>query len=278
MSWSEVFSCGTKKSYQVTDVVDFQNNSSGPGLQIGDEVQLEQIFNWKELFGWEGKNHYELSSNDGRKLHIAEVENDDMNTKCHRQCCKARREWNLQVRQGPEPSNPELLSMRKNQECFIECCGKEPTPCFAPRVLQVMQPGGQVMATADQTILCERGCCNYDIHVNVAEKHKYSIQGSQCQMGQMCAMCADAKYEITTAEGQPVGQVVRPAITCAELCKKTNRLQVKFPQGADPTDKAALLGGTMLYEIFEEMNQQQQEENQQAQMSSAANDFSFNSG
>lgn len=235
-------------------------------LQVGTELELEQIFDFKELFGWEAKNRYNVKSTDGHELLIAEIEDPEAScNQCHRQACKANREWNLRVFNGTTEES-EVLRMHKNQECCIEVCGREPTPCCGDRTLTVTNPDGYVVGSATQPQLSIFQCCSLGIQVNVGDEHKYDINGSLLQCGRFCPMCFDKEFEITYAddterEQGTLGHVIRPAITCGEMCKKTNRIHIDFPEDSDQRDRAALMGGAMLYEIYEEMKQQQNDNN-----------------
>merc|ERR1712217_344063 len=108
-------------------------------------------------------------------------------------------------------------------------------------------PNGEDVASASAP------CC---------QVYNYTIEGSRCQGGFYCPCCCDATLDITTADGDDTGgSVVRPSLTCAEMCKKTNRMEINFPEGVGDEDKVGLLGGAMLFEILEEIKQQQNENN-----------------
>lgn len=231
--------------YKVEEVVSFDNSQ---GIQLGDELEFNQLFNWKELLGWEAKNKYMATSQpDGKQFFVAETGDPD----CHRICCGPNREWNLSVYDSPDSNGPEVLKMRKPQECCIGFCGKDPTPCFADKVLTVTTPQGQEVATATEGFCI---CCSYNIGISVLDEHRYSIQGSFCQLGMCCPCMGDAEFEITDADGEPTaGSVVRPALTLGEMCGKTNRIQVTFPDDATQVDKTAIMGGAVMFDILEEI-------------------------
>jgi len=249
----------TPEKYIVEEVVSFSGN--GDGLQLGDEVELKQLFDWRELVGWEARNKYTCKSSNGKQLFIAE---DSPTADCHRVCCGPGREWNLNVHNGADPNAPKVLQFHKPQECCIPFCGRDTTPCFGEKILTVETPNGEELASATEG--CCPGCCctgcKYDIAVEVRGEHRFNITGTHCQLGMCCPCFADTEFEITEADGEPTaGSVVRPQLTCAECCGKTNRIKVNFPDNADQADKAALLGGVMLFDILEEIREQHHDSN-----------------
>jgi len=240
-------------SYHIAEGTTF----NGTSLDIGEKVELSQLFNWKELFGWEAKNKYSVKTSSGGKgeLYIAE---DEVN-QCQRQCLKAGREWDMSIYKGPSPEGEKVLKMHKDSECCFPCCGATPTPCCDDRELVVTTPRGEQVASASAA--CFRPC-SYNIPVVVGEEHKYTIEGSLWQCGFVCPCCADAELDITTADGEDTGgRVVRPQLSCAECLQKTNRMEITFPEDAGDDDKAGVLGGAMLFEILEEIKEQQNEDN-----------------
>lgn len=58
----------------------------GKGLKVGDVLTLEQLFDWKEIVGWEARNRYRGTS-DGTEVFIAE----EAGNTCERQCCAQAR-------------------------------------------------------------------------------------------------------------------------------------------------------------------------------------------
>jgi len=94
------------------------------------------------------------------------------------------------------------------------------------------------------------------------DEPKYTITGSHCQTGMCCPCFADAEFLITDADDEPTaGSVVRPQLTLGEMCGKTNRIRIEYPEDISQADKTGILGGAMLFDILEEIREQANENN-----------------
>ena len=82
----------------------------------------------------------------------------------------------------------------------------------------------------------------------------YGAAGSVCQTGVFCPCLAPVEFALTDTNGQPTdGGIAKIFGGCAEIIAKVNKFRVTFPAGADPKQKMALIGCTMLidFEYFE---------------------------
>ena len=122
-------------------------------------------------------------------------------------------------------------------------------------------------------------CCVMDQRIFGPDGQQiYGAAGSVCQTGVFCPCLAPVEFALTDTNGQPtdggiakIFGVSRAIIAgiwvaffqecqqsscgqgCAEIVAKVNKFRVTFPAGADPKQKMALIGCTMLidFEYFE---------------------------
>merc|ERR1712031_13480 len=70
-------------------------------------------------------------------------------------------------------------------------------------------------------------CCIMDQHIMDKEDDlRFVVTGHVCQCGTFCPCCADVEFSIDDDEGNEVGTITKPALTCKESCTQTNRFEV----------------------------------------------------
>ena len=98
-------------------------------------------------------------------------------------------------------------------------------------------------------------CCVMDQRIFGPDGQQiYGAAGSVCQTGVFCPCLAPVEFALTDTNGQPTdGGIAKIFGGCAEIVAKVNKFRVTFPAGADPKQKMALIGCTMLidFEYFE---------------------------
>lgn len=197
-------------------------------------LELQQQFEPIELCGIEAKNRYRSEPDSRLYIH----ENSDC---CQRFCASVNREATFWAHAGPTKESPVVLRMYKPYHLQGCCCPENCRPS-----MEVDLPDG----TNVGRIFDPFKCCIMDQQIFDSDgKQKFGVAGTICQCGMCCACCADVHFDITDSMGGQVGQIVKPALTCAECCKRTNRFEIEFPAQCTLDDKRLLLGATMLLEL-----------------------------
>eukprot|EP00746_Dinoflagellata_sp_MGD_P052374 gnl/MRDRNA2_/MRDRNA2_23177_c0_seq1.p1 gnl/MRDRNA2_/MRDRNA2_23177_c0~~gnl/MRDRNA2_/MRDRNA2_23177_c0_seq1.p1 ORF type:complete len:249 (+),score=39.67 gnl/MRDRNA2_/MRDRNA2_23177_c0_seq1:78-824(+) len=245
-------------SYRVEGYAGFNDEAEG-GLQIGQSIELNQIFAWEELLGWEARNKYKGTS-DAQTLYVAE---EPGNT-CERQCCKQARTTTMNIHMGEDEDAPVAVKMHKpfKMPCCCECgsCGEPELRIFAPGADVQKEWDTKALAQVHFPQTCALGLCGHiEQTVSINDHEVYHISGSAC-----CSAppCCDMELDIHDADtSEKVGEVIFHKQTCGEFCKKTNRFGVTFPDEAGPNEKAALVGATFLTDLWIEARRDQRENN-----------------
>lgn len=235
-------------SYTVMEGSDF----TGKGLDIGSDMQLEQVFDWQELACCEKRNRYRGTSA-GQDYFIAEDTGDCL----VRNCCAQARPTTLRVHLGPTEEGPEVTAMHKPFMCVFPgcqflCCG-EPELRLVPPGLEPEHVEEAYDASRTGVVLrqpCAACCGAVHEEVFTGDTIKYDVVGNAC-----CRMppCCDLELDIKDHEsGEEVGHMTFHAQTCLECCKNTNRFDIDFPEEAGPNDKAALVGAAFLVDLWVE--------------------------
>eukprot|EP01044_Picomonas_judraskeda_P000575 COSAG03_NODE_26_length_19032_cov_87.110812_11_plen_277_part_00 len=214
-------------------------------------VQVEQVFDFMEAFtGCERKNRYDVRVHSG-------VDNDDsvgpvilnieeQSDTCERLCCKKQRRCVLLVREGDTKSgmnNDVLLQFHKSFG-MPQCC------CWRPK-MQVFDGQATKISDIDDPF----ACCQMDQKIYSPDgTQMYGASGSLCQIGICFPCCGAVEFDLTDANNEPSeGRVAKVFGGCAELMAGVNKFRIRFPNGATPEQKKALLGMTMFidYNYFE---------------------------
>ena len=71
----------------------------------------------------------------------------------------------------------------------------------------------------------------------------YGAAGSVCQMGIFCPCLGTVEFDITGTNGQLTdGRISKIFGGCGEIMAGANNFRVRFPTGANPVEKMALIG------------------------------------
>jgi len=93
-------------------------------------------------------------------------------------------------------------------------------------------------------------CCIIDQKIYDANNaERFTVTGSICQQGACCPCCADFSFDVLDASSMSVSKIVKPSLTLAEACAKTNRFVVEFPEQCSMNDKHLLVGAAMLLDL-----------------------------
>eukprot|EP00927_Polykrikos_kofoidii_P079671 TRINITY_DN76469_c0_g1_i1.p1 TRINITY_DN76469_c0_g1~~TRINITY_DN76469_c0_g1_i1.p1 ORF type:complete len:326 (+),score=61.59 TRINITY_DN76469_c0_g1_i1:69-1046(+) len=213
------------------DLEDDANVDNFPRDMYGPEITLKQTFRATEQCGCEAKNRY-IAQPDGR-LYIRETSDC-----CHRLFSSVNRELTLWVHAGPSEEAPVVLRMFK--PFHLQGC------CFCRPSLEVELPNGTEIGTIKDPFKC----CTMDQQVFDANQNlRFSVAGSLCQCGICCPCCSDVNFDIDDEDGNTVGEISKKALTCGEICMKTNRFMIDFPKQCSIDDKHLLLGSAMLLDL-----------------------------
>jgi len=83
----------------------------------------------------------------------------------------------------------------------------------------------------------------------------YGAAGSVCQMGIFCPCLGTVEFDITGTNGQLTdGRISKIFGGCGEIMAGANNFRVRFPTGANPVEKMALIGAlsfpSLLFLVF----------------------------
>lgn len=220
------------------------NPDNLPGLQMLSHVKEMKVKQRHpgclELLGcWEYKNKYDVMDMDGSKIFYLEEESDCL---CRMCCANARA---LQASFQDLAGN-ELLRFDRPLRCQGACCGG----CYPnwTQVLTVYHQDQELGKIREVPI-----CCWSRKHLEVWDKNEqkiYDISGPICPIS--CG--GDVAFPIENAGGIAVGEIAKQwRGFCAEALTDTDTFRIEFPDNIDVTQKALLVGATMLvdYMFFE---------------------------
>ena len=78
----------------------------------------------------------------------------------------------------------------------------------------------------------------------------YGAAGSVCQMGIFCPCLGTVEFDITGTNGQLTdGRISKIFGGCGEIMAGANNFRVRFPTGANPVEKMALIGALSFPEV-----------------------------
>jgi len=206
-----------------------QMDLSGQDI-YGEQLELKQQWKAKELCGIEAKNRY-MSKDE--KFYI-----DEQSDCLQRICASTNRELTLFGHSGNTGEAPVALRMYKPYH--LQGC------CFCRPSMQVDLADGTSVGKIEDPWKC----CTMDQQIlDKTGATRFTVAGSICQCGMCCACCADVNFDISDKSGNKVGSITKPALTCSEMCVKTNRFVLDFPKQCSMEDKNLLVGSTMLLDL-----------------------------
>eukprot|EP00747_Dinoflagellata_sp_TGD_P164414 gnl/TRDRNA2_/TRDRNA2_184321_c0_seq1.p1 gnl/TRDRNA2_/TRDRNA2_184321_c0~~gnl/TRDRNA2_/TRDRNA2_184321_c0_seq1.p1 ORF type:complete len:226 (+),score=48.76 gnl/TRDRNA2_/TRDRNA2_184321_c0_seq1:80-757(+) len=213
-----------------------QMEMEGHSFEYGESMEIVQVFTFAEMCGIEAKNSYVI---DEGRMFIREE------SAClERICCSTNRSLTFIAHAGPDKMAPEVLHMHK--PFGIPCL------CLCRPEFEVTLPSGTPVGKVEDPF----ACCTMNQHIyNDQGELVFNVDGSICQCGLCCKLCADVEFSVTDPHsGEEIGHITKPKVTCMEMCKKINRFQVQFPEGCSEHDKALLVASAMLLDLayFEE--------------------------
>ena len=78
----------------------------------------------------------------------------------------------------------------------------------------------------------------------------YGAAGSVCQMGIFCPCLGTVEFDIAGTNGQLTdGRISKIFGGCGEIMAGANNFRVRFPTGANPVEKMALIGALSFPEV-----------------------------
>ena len=78
----------------------------------------------------------------------------------------------------------------------------------------------------------------------------YGAAGSVCQMGIFCPCLGTVEFDIAGTNGQLTdGRISKIFGGCGEIMAGANNFRVRFPTGASPVEKMALIGALSFPEV-----------------------------
>ena len=79
----------------------------------------------------------------------------------------------------------------------------------------------------------------------------YGAAGSVCQMGIFCPCLGTVEFDITGTNGQLTdGRISKIFGGCGEIMAGANNFRVRFPTGANPVEKMALIGALSFSAVY----------------------------
>merc|ERR1740121_329939 len=79
-------------------------------------------------------------------------------------------------------------------------------------------------------------------------KPVFTTTGSIWQLGMCCPCCASVRFDVMRGTTREAG-IERMALSCAEMCLKTNRFKLDFDKVTDPAERKLVLGSAMLLDL-----------------------------
>jgi len=76
----------------------------------------------------------------------------------------------------------------------------------------------------------------------------FTTYGSICQCGLCCPMCCDVEFDILRNDNS-YGKITKMALTCSEVCTKTNRFKIDFDRTMTATEKRLAFASAMLLDL-----------------------------
>lgn len=231
------------------------SKDGAPFQQVMDglkkSVTYKRKLNAVDLFGIEGKNTYELYNGTdleegGSQLVMRTGEKSGFVERC---CLVGGREakWTSRY-QNKTGQALFVLDKQRHWPCCA-CCSR-------PHA-KVNDIEGRVIGSIDDP--CTFCSYNHDLF-DAHGKQLYHLEGTCCQIGLFCPICADAVMQIQEGEkgGPEVGRISRLQFSLLECCCPTMRYRVDFPQNATANQKALLLSSALMIDsVYFEVQQEQ---------------------
>jgi len=207
-------------------------------FQNQPSILVQQEWAALECCDCEAKNRYRVSIPQNERyegqpfLYV-----DEESACCERLCCSTNRSLELRVHSGTTKDDPIVQRMKKPFHC--QGC------CFCRPKFEVFGSAHQPLGHVEDPCMC----CVMDQQVYDAnDQLLFTTSGSICQCGMCCPMCADVEFGILK-NGQPAGKITKMALTCSEVCLKTNRFKVDFDKLQSPLEKRMAFASAMLLDL-----------------------------
>lgn len=256
-------------------------------LMSKDVFLMNQLFELKELCGWEVKNRYRVygksasSSSDNTSSKTGEEDDDDLRSLgpveffaqessecCERQCCKTCRSLELNIYRGSDTSsNSPILMIERNFQClqlpwplcFIPgwhvtvpwyfCARREKCVPKATIYGRKLEVMGYVRSPPSNAFQCQLYCVVTDPN-DETELYRIGPLSRCCTSGCFCPCLDREEVEIIdVATDKQVGYVARLPLTVAECCGKTNRFEINFAGVSDPKRRLLLFGAAFVVDL-----------------------------
>jgi len=201
-------------------------------------VLVKQEWAALECCDCEARNRYRISvPKDERYEGDVFLYLDEDSACCERICCSVNRSLTLKLHNGTTKDDPIVQTMKKPFHC--QGC------CFCRPKFEVFGSASQPIGRIEDP--CR--CCQMDQQIiDKDDNLLFTTYGSICQCGLYCPMCCDVGFDILK-EGNSYGKVTKMALTCSEVCTKTNRFKIDFGGGMTPVEKRLAFASAMLLDL-----------------------------
>jgi len=203
------------------------------------ELMVKQEWAALECLSCEAKNRYRVSQPQGDAEGSPFLYISEESSCLERICCSVNRSLTLNVHQGGSKEGPVVMKMAKPfhlQGCI--CCCRPSFELFdgagKEKIGKIEDPWR--CCVMDQKIFDKTG------------QQVFTTSGSICQFGMCCPCCAGVSFDVKK-DGNKVAGIEKMALSCGELCLKTNRFKISFDQVTDPDEKKLVLGSAMLLDL-----------------------------
>ena len=161
-------------------------------------------------------------------MYIHEGEGDG----CERVCCKQNRHLVLLIHEGTDQSADVIMQIHKSFGLAGLCCCRPSVQIFDGQANKI----GHVDDPFHWCVMDQR-------IYGVDGRQIYGAAGSVCQMGIFCPCLGTVEFDIAGTNGQLTdGRISKIFGGCGEIMAGANNFRVRFPTGASPGEKMALIG------------------------------------
>ena len=201
------------------------------GLEIRQQLNIAEA-----VTGCEAKNKYHVHSWNPMQpdvpgpfvMYIHEGEGDG----CERVCCKQNRHLVLLIHEGTDQSADVIMQIHKSFGLAGLCCCRPSVQIFDGQANKI----GHVDDPFHWCVMDQR-------IYGVDGRQIYGAAGSVCQMGIFCPCLGTVEFDIAGTNGQLTdGRISKIFGGCGEIMAGANNFRVRFPTGASPVEKMALIG------------------------------------
>jgi len=227
-------------------------------------IFIKQRFDWEEAFsGCEQENVYYVYglTKDGEKKGNLLFKCKEKSSCCARMCLSGEcRPFVVTVstvdKDFEELDNEPFIKIERPCKCTCYCFNR-------PEITVTHVSGGKdeyIGKVVDPFQLC-------NLVLNVYSKdhgHKYTVDGSCCQLGIWCKCpcepCQEINFDIKGADGTRLSELKKKSAGCLKAAMSdADNFSLVFPADATKEDKAVLLAATLFLDFrhFEENPQQQ---------------------